>query len=67
LNEEYNFTPLFNFDFELVCGADSAFRVEVEALLLALTDFDVLGLTIVSYIPTAFIHLAEDDRLDPTF
>jgi len=67
LKEEYNFTLLFDFDFELVSGADVAFKLEVEALLLALTGFDVLGLTIVSYIPTAFIHLAEDDRLDPTF
>jgi len=48
LNDEYNFTLLFDFDFKLVSGADLAFRVEVEALLLALTDFDVLGFTIMA-------------------
>jgi hypothetical protein len=33
-----------------------AVRLELEALLLALADFDVTGLTIMSYIPTILIY-----------
>jgi hypothetical protein len=56
LNEEYNFTPLFDFDFVEFSRADVAVRLELEALLLALADFDVTGLTIMSYIPTILIY-----------
>jgi hypothetical protein len=52
LNEEYNSTLLFDFDFVEVSGADAAFKAELEALPLALAVFDVTNLTIVSYIPT---------------
>jgi hypothetical protein len=67
LNEEYNFTLLLDFDFVEFSGADVAFRVEVEALPLALAVFEVTGLTMVSCIWLAHVPSAEDDRLDPTF
>jgi hypothetical protein len=55
LNEEYNFTLLFDFDFELVSGTEEVFKLELEALPLALAVFDITGLTIVSYIPTTLM------------
>jgi hypothetical protein len=56
LNEEYNFTLLFDFDFELVSGADVDFRVELATLPLALADFDVAGLTMLSYISSILVY-----------
>ena len=57
LNEEYNLTLPFEFDFEkLVSKADVAFKIELEALLLALTGFDETGLTIMSYISTILMY-----------
>ena len=56
LNEEYSFTFPFDFDFELVSRADVAFRVELDAFLLALTGFDVTGLTIMSYISSTLMY-----------
>jgi hypothetical protein len=56
LNEEYNFTLLFGFDLVVVSGAAEVFKVELEALLLALAVFEVTGLTIVIYIPTTLIY-----------
>ena len=56
LNEEYNFTLPFDFDFEVVSKAEVDFRVELEALLLALTGFDVTGLTIMSYISSTLMY-----------
>jgi len=56
LNEEYSLTLPFNFDFGLVSKADVAFKVELEALLLALTGFAMTGLTIMSYISSILMH-----------
>ena len=50
LNEEYSLTLPFDFNFELVSKADVDFRVELEALLLALNGFAMTGLTITSNI-----------------
>ena len=55
LNEEYSLTLPFDFNFELVSKADVDFRVELEALLLALTGFEVTGLTIMRYISSTLI------------
>jgi hypothetical protein len=56
LNEEYNFTLLFDFDFVEVSGAAEDFELELEAFVVAFDELDLTGLTIMSYIPTILVH-----------
>ena len=56
LNEEYNFTLLFDFDFVVISGAAVDFDLEAEAFVVAFDELDLTGLTIMSYIPTTLTH-----------
>ena len=48
LNEEYNFTLLFDFDFVVISGAAVDFDLELEACVVAFDELDLTGLTIMS-------------------
>ena len=56
LNEEYNFTLLFDFDFVEVSGAAEDFKLELEAFLVAFDELDLTGLTIMSYISSILVY-----------
>jgi hypothetical protein len=54
LNEEYNFTLLFDFDFVVISGATVDVD-ELEAFVIAFDELDLTGLTMV-YIPNTLVY-----------